>query len=72
MHISDHISVQIIALLFIFSFAFASSKCSSVSYRIDNMKKETMLNVRLKSMRFDEAICEAENNNGDTDTDKSS
>ena len=27
-------------------------------YRIYNMKKETKLNVPLKAMRFDEAICE--------------
>ena len=45
---------------FHFSFAFASSRCSSVSYRMDNMKEGNKLNVRLKAMRFDEAICEVE------------
>ena len=41
-------------------------------YRIYNMKKETKLNVRLKAIQFDEAICEAEHNSSDTDSDKSS
>ena len=32
-----------------------------MSYQIDNIfKTETKLNVRLKAMHFDEAICEAE------------
>ena len=39
---------------------------------MDNMKKETKLNVRLKAMLFDEAICEAEHNSSGTDTAKSS
>ena len=43
-----------------------------MSYRMDNIKKETKLNVRLKAMCFDEAICEAEHNSSDTGSDKSS
>ena len=33
---------------------------------MNSIKKETELNVRLKAMRFDEAICEAEHNSSDT------
>ena len=43
-----------------------------MSYRMDNIKKETKLHVRLKVMRFDEAICEPEHKSSDTDIDKSS
>ena len=39
---------------------------------MENIKKEKNLNVRLKAMGFDEAICEAEHNCSYTDTDKSS
>ena len=34
-----------------------------MSYRMDSIK-----NVRLKAMRFDEAVCEAEHNSSDTDS----
>ena len=53
-------------IAFQFSFAFVSSFCSSVSYRMKH-KKETKFNFRLKAMRFDEAICEAEHNSSDND-----
>ena len=36
-------------IAFQFSFAFTSSRCSRVSYRMDSIKKETKLNVRLKA-----------------------
>ena len=43
-----------------------------MSYRMDSIEKGTKLNVRLKAMGFDEAICESKHNSSDTDTDKSS
>ena len=43
-----------------------------MSYRTDNIRKETKLNVRLKVMRFEKAVCEAAHNSSDTDSDESS
>ena len=54
MPISDRISAQIIALLF--SFHLLSRVVDVLACRMDSIKKETKLNVRLKAMRFDEAI----------------
>ena len=49
-----------------------SSRSYSVPYKMDNIRKKTKLNVQLQAMRFDEAICEAEHNSSDTDSDRSS
>ena len=61
MQIRDHISAQIMAVLLSFHLP---------AYRMDSIKKETKLNVRLEAIRFNEAVYEAECNNSDTDSDK--
>ena len=45
--ISDHISAQNYHIAFQFSFAFVNSRCSSLSYRMDSIKRETKFNVPL-------------------------